>query len=227
MPLWSGKTRTEWQQGEGSERYQTELFEYVDHFYLRHLQRMPLHTPYAAITARVEEIVRQLPPFSCLAVVDQTGVGRPVVEQMFHLPMTPVTITSSQTGSHDRDGWRVGKRILVSNAQVLLQNKRLRAAKGLKLVDQFVAEMLAFRVKISAHGNQISEAREGAHDDLVLAVCLAVWWGTRQQTGWLPNAPCPDLDEDGAPHQKARQPQDIVSAETDPGLAGAIRRYGR
>lgn len=201
-------------------------FQYQDHFHLRQLERLKLGSPYQAIVDRTAEILSKLPPYSSVAVVDQTGVGRPVVEQMAHLPIVPVTITSGQSFHADHDGWKVAKKVLVSNAQVLLQNGRLKVAGKIKIVRDFVAEMAAFRVKLSAASQTFESHREGVHDDLVLAVCLALWWGSQRQTGWLPNPPFPDLDDDGAPHPRAGQPQDLVVDE-DAEFAAARKRFAR
>lgn len=188
IPVFTGETRDSYAP---TGLNQHRLYRYEDRFHLGLLERMPLHTPYAAIGARVGEILHRAND-TASAVIDQTGVGRPVVEQMQHLPIVPVTITSGQGTNCDYDGWKVGKKVLVSNTQVLIQNGRLVIASKLPLVEEFVREMLAFKVKLSAAGNQSFEAwREGVHDDLVLAVCLAAWWASRVSTGWIhlpPNA---------------------------------------
>ena len=45
---------------------------------------------------------------------------------------------------------------------------------------ELMQEMRAFRVKITRAANETFGARrEGDHDDLVLAVALAAWWGER------------------------------------------------
>lgn len=57
--------------------------------------------------------------------------------------------------------------------------ERLRIAAGLTEGATLVNELLNFKVKVNiATGNESFEAwREGVHDDLVLAVAMAVWWG--------------------------------------------------
>jgi hypothetical protein len=63
--------------------------------------------------------------------------------------------------------------------QVLLQTERLKVAGKLKLGPVLSQEMLNFRVKIdpmTAH-DSYSAWREEDHDDLVLSVALAAWWG--------------------------------------------------
>lgn len=205
-------------------------FEYVDHFELRLLERLPLQSTYASAVDRASAIVNKLPAYSSVVVVDQTGPGRPVVELMEHeaLPLCPVTITAGHSINRDVFGWKVPKRILVSNTQVLLQNGRFKVVPKLKLAKNFTSEMMAFRAHKSKAkiDHESFEAREGAHDDMVLAVCLALWWGTHRQTGWLTTPPYPDFDEEGKPHPKAGQPQDIVEEMEDEYMLAARKKYG-
>lgn len=75
------------------------------------------------------------------------------------------------------------KRDLVSTLQVLFQSGRLKVAGGLKLAPVLVEELLNFKVKINvktAH-DSYEAWREGIHDDLVLAVALACWYGERHK----------------------------------------------
>jgi hypothetical protein len=70
----------------------------------------------------------------------------------------------------------VSKHDLVSVAQVALQNGRLRIAEKLPDAAVLVKELQNFQVKITDMGNDTYGAwREGPHDDLVLAVALALW----------------------------------------------------
>ena len=66
-------------------------------------------------------------------------------------------------------------------AQVLLQSGRLKVAESLPLAPTLVSELLNFRVKIgplTAH-DSYGAWREGQHDDLVLALACAAWYGER------------------------------------------------
>ena len=42
-------------------------------------------------------------------------------------------------------------------------------------------------IALSARGHATFEAASGSHDDLVMALCLAVWWGERDDPldAWL------------------------------------------
>ena len=49
------------------------------------------------------------------------------------------------------------------------------AAKGLALAGALMVELQGFQVRLTAKGHDVYAARAGEHDDLVLAVALAVW----------------------------------------------------
>lgn len=147
----------------------------------RDLRRFPLGTPYPQIVQQVEGILSAQPLRGCCAlVVDATGVGRPVVDlfRASGLALIGVTITGGDAVSQDESGYRVPKRDLVSALQVLLQSGRLKFAEGLPEVPTLVRELMAFQVKIDARTahDTYGAWREGAHDDLVLAVALAAWF---------------------------------------------------
>jgi hypothetical protein len=62
--------------------------------------------------------------------------------------------------------------------QVLLQSRRLQVAPTLPAAQTLVQELTTFQVKITPTANEAFGAwREGAHDDLVLAVAIAAWDG--------------------------------------------------
>ena len=49
-------------------------------------------------------------------------------------------------------------------------------------MDTLIQELSNFKVKITTKGNDTYEAwREGQHDDLVLSVALACWYGENTQ----------------------------------------------
>jgi hypothetical protein len=112
--------------------------------------------------------------------VDATGVGAAVVDMLRRSGLTfdAVTITGGDTETQsDYDSYRVPKRDLVGNLQVLLQSGRLKIVRSLEHAETLRAELLNFRVKINvATAHDSYEAwREGDHDDLVLAAALAAW----------------------------------------------------
>lgn len=152
---------------------------------LRHLQRFALGTPYTEIVPAVVRLADTGRLRGSPLVVDQTGVGRPVVDLLRRTPgagrVVPVTITAGEKATQTADGsWHVPKKDLVSRLQLLLQAGRLKIAKALPEADVLVRELEAFQVRITAAAHETFGARrEGAHDDLVLAAALACWWAAR------------------------------------------------
>lgn len=149
---------------------------------VRHLQRFQLGTVYPVIVDEVAGLMSRLPEYPELAV-DATGVGRPVVDLITARGLRPyaVTITGGDTATHDGLNWRIPKRDLVGAVAVALQTGRLKIASGLPDAATLTRELLNFKVTIdpkTAH-DSYSSWRESDHDDLVLAVALAVWSADR------------------------------------------------
>lgn len=153
-------------------------------YHVRHLERPRLGTPYPAIAERVRQLLTTEPLRGrAVLVVDATGVGAPVVDLLRRAGLSPVavTITGGDAAAREGDGYRVPKRDLVSTVQVLLQTGRLKVAAGLPEAKALAEELLNFQVRIdpkTAH-DSYGTWREGTHDDLVLAVALACWYGER------------------------------------------------
>lgn len=162
---------------------------------LRHLERVPLGTPYPEVVARVRRLLQtEAMGGHCDLVVDATGVGRPVVEMLELADLgcwvRPVVVTGGRHESVE-GGWaHVPKRDLMSRLQVLLQGDRLKIAERLEYSAALVKEMAEMRVKVTQAGNeQYGAWRKGAHDDMVFAVALACWgeekaWGPARAGYW-------------------------------------------
>ncbi|VVB63400.1 Uncharacterised protein [uncultured archaeon] len=119
-------------------------------------------------------------------VVDQTGVGAPVVDLFRDAGLQPlgVLIHGGDNVSYENGTCRVPKRDLVGVLQVLFQSGQLKISSKLALASVLQSELLNFRVKIdpiTAH-DSYSAWREADHDDLVLSVAMAAWWG--EQNPW-------------------------------------------
>ena len=149
---------------------------------VRHLERFELGTSYPAICKRVVELFAEPPLKYRTLIVDQTGVGRPVVDMLRRARpkacIRPITITSGNAVVPDGAGYHVPKKDLVSAMQVVFQSRRIQVARSLPNAAVLMKELESFRVKITTSGNETFEAwRDRDHDDLVLAVAMAVWMG--------------------------------------------------
>jgi len=150
---------------------------------LRMIERLPLDTKYTEVVERVKAIFaspQMIRPKTL--VLDNTGVGRAVFDMFVKAEMDPVgiTITGGQEVNQTGREYRVPKRDLVMTLKVVYQNRRLRVAKDIREAETFVHELQSFRIKVSLGGHDSYEAwREQDHDDLVLAVAIAAWYGER------------------------------------------------
>jgi hypothetical protein len=152
-------------------------------YHVRHIERYPLGTPYPSMVNRICTTYGhpQLRWSQRVLVIDATGCGRPVADML--KPCHPITVSihGGDTVHHTGRHYRVPKRDLISCAQVLFQQRRLQLAEALPLTPVLEQELLNFRMRIdplTAH-DSYSAWREGQHDDLVLALSLAVWWGEK------------------------------------------------
>src|SRR5262249_43182914 len=160
-------------------------------FQVGHLERLPLNTSYLQI---VSHVMRQMarPPLAGKSelVIDHSSVGRTVFDLFVGRGITPVgvTITGGDTVTHDGPCWRVPKLILVSRVQALLHSGQLKIHRSLPDAPALVAELQDFRADVTDGGHWTFNARSGKHDDLVLALAIALWrsfGGDGQGTGLL------------------------------------------
>jgi hypothetical protein len=160
-------------------------------FGARYLRRWPLGTAYRAVVTEAARVFKDpaLAGMERYFVVDATGVGRPIVEMLDELKLDPIAVTI--TGGFDVtvvrptkgqqplavEAYHVPRRDLISTGQVLLQAKRLKIAEGLTEGEQLVQELLSLRRKLTEKGETFEPEGTGGHDDLVMALLLACWYG--------------------------------------------------
>lgn len=146
-----------------------------------HLERLRLGMPYPQQVDRLEALLSREPlcRLSPCVLVDYTGVGRPVFDMFAGRPALRrargVVITGGRETNGNAAGWSVPKGELVSKLQALLHSGDLRIAGSLPDAAVLARELQDFRVRFTEAGNATFNAREGAHDDLVLALALAVF----------------------------------------------------
>jgi hypothetical protein len=159
----------------------------------RGLRQFHLGTPYFQQAEQLRVLAKTVPsmPGSVL-VVDHTAVGIPVLEifRNANLPFSiwGITITGGNKVSMEEFGnVHVPKKHLVGSLVSVFQSKRLEFAPSAHAAI-LVKELQNFKIKLTTTGNeQFEHWREGDHDDLVLAVAMAVWFGE--------NFPCGTLDD--------------------------------
>jgi hypothetical protein len=178
--------------------------DYLNRWECRALKRYKLGTPYLSIVADVLRICDrpELRPRPRL-VLDATGVGVAVVE-MFTRALVDypdvechsISITAGEGFSAvanltranmvARGQWRVSKIQLIAAIREVLESRRFKVSKDpvtrkpIEFAEVLVRELTNFREKITESANMTYEARQGQHDDLVLATCLPIWLGSQR-----------------------------------------------
>lgn len=146
--------------------------------FLGHLQRWPLGTSYVKMAEDMAALL-SLPPLrgDTTLALDETGVGKGVCDifDRLGLDILRVTITSGEQRTQERRSYHVPKKDLVGGLLVLLEQRRLHVAQSLPEASSLVNELMNYRQRRSATGYQSFDAREGQHDDLVLAAALSAW----------------------------------------------------
>jgi len=147
-----------------------------------HLERYPIGTSYFDIA---EEIAGRFedPRLKIRGklVVDQTGVGKPVMDILRKFGMRPIGITI--TGGYDvnedgHGGFNVPKRDLVSALVSMYYGNLIAVMGSLKAAPEFNNELQHFSVKQNkSTGFESFEPDEAnVHDDLVISVALIAWY---------------------------------------------------
>lgn len=151
---------------------------------VRGLHRLPLGTPYTEIPRALARRLTREPLKSHVALaIDATGVGAPVVdlfrEQLPNVNIFAITITggTSVTGTHKDP--HVPKRDLIGTSSVIFEQQRIRIAASMRHAETLRDELLAYRRSTTDRGTDTYAAASGSHDDLVLALSLALWTAER------------------------------------------------
>jgi hypothetical protein len=153
--------------------------EVLEQFHVRHLQRLPLGLSYVEQSHHTAGLLRREPlSGACDFAIDETGVGRPCGDIFETAGLRPIRITitsgDAQTQKAPRR-WHVAKQILISALDARLHTGELKIAPALTEAGTLREELREFRRHVSSAGRFSYEARVGKHDDLVLAIALALW----------------------------------------------------
>ena len=153
---------------------------------LRHIERIPLKTPYDQIVRYLRSFVTR-PAFEdrkIYLVVDASGIGRPVYDLILanHMPVTPypVVITGGDRVTYAYPFYNVPRKELLTNLRILLETRKLHITRRAPESEALLHELTTFR----------SRANTG-HDDLVFATALAAWKAA---------SPAPIIYEQTRPH---------------------------
>ena len=167
-------------------------------FSVGHLERLPLDTPYPSVVRHVLALALR-GNFRATndgpeIVIDFTGVGRPVFDMFKQhdgfnaFDVYGVSITAGDTTTKEgRVSW-VPKRLLISGLMAALHDGRLKILKTLTDAAALIEELQSFQATVTESGYWRFGARAGKHDDLVLALAIAVYRASESYTSsrvWL------------------------------------------
>ena len=160
-----------------------------DRYEIRSIERPRLRTKYPKIIKRVGEIrdyiaqqTGEIPEIR----LDVTGVGRGLFDEFTRCGVVTkaCTIVAGEESSIVEDSMEVelhiGKRALVGRLNVLLEGRRIGYDKGSPLGKKLKEELHRFLIRVNKNATAIFEAQSGFHDDLVIALALAVWEGKQK-----------------------------------------------
>lgn len=161
------------------------------------MKRFPLKTSYVSI---VKEISNRLkyPPFDAIQfprgmtrpvevpiylTFDKTGVGSAVAELLkndrfldSHLEeLRAVNITSGREPSEGNDALNIPKRDLIMATLIAFEKGNIQFAADIPELSLLIDELQNFEMRFTARGNDTYSAKGASHDDLVLALSLALW----------------------------------------------------
>jgi hypothetical protein len=142
---------------------------------LNNLERLPLGLPYTEIVKRIVRLEQSVHPR--YVMVDAGGPGRPVIDMMQAGGLAPTPVSMIGRGRVKRNSggsWIIPEAALMERMASAMEQGKLKIACDRAMADALMDEMRAFVRAITQHGNVTIEARR-THDDLILAVALALW----------------------------------------------------
>ena len=170
--------------------YNSEIPYFPTSHHIRHLERLKLGMSYVEQAGYVHQLMHTSPLQQAELIIDATGVGRACLDLFCAAGLRPigVSITSGDSVTRERlspNHWHVAKIQLISPLQAALHSGDLKIAADLPETQTLISELSNFQASFTASGYAKFGARQGKHDDLVLACAIALWWSkesTRHKT---------------------------------------------
>lgn len=149
---------------------------------VRYIRRLPLGTSYPDVALHVADLLCSplLKERKVRVLIDVTGVGRPVYEDLKkeiglrkearHVQIQPISFVHGER--YNRALGTLGKAYLVSRLQSLLQGRRVHAPDTPEM-KATLDELRVYEIKVSNEGKDTYGASIGKHDDLATALGLS------------------------------------------------------
>jgi len=156
-------------------------------FELTDYERVPLQTRYPQIVTHVSKLYRRMEKEAgeLFLLVDRTGIGRAIWDMFQEAGLDPVGVTMT-AGHQVTDGdqpytCNVPKIDLVHSLLRLLEQDRIKISTDNQFFLPFRRELSEYKIKpsLSRPGSVTLEAaRDGDHDDLIIAASMCTWAAT-------------------------------------------------
>ncbi len=161
------------------------------------MKRFALKTSYVSIVREISNRLRQ-PPFDSwqdykgvrhpakiplYLTYDKTGVGAAVAELLQNdqflasrlEELRAVNITAGRDVNETSDALNIPKRDLIMATVIAFEKEQIEFAGDLPELVLLVAELQNFEMRFTAKGNDTYSATGANHDDMVIALSLAVY----------------------------------------------------
>ncbi len=179
---------------------------------VRHMESPPLGTEFLDVGARALQLARH-PRLQghCTIVADANGPGNPVVEYMSRPPLTaplvPVKTTSGHAMRKEGKYYNVSKSVLMDRLEYALRMKKVRIQQ-LPLTEPLLRELTLLEREERRSGNVVfSTPSARVHDDLAMALAMAVWWAWEVHGHYLKReGPIPLVSDAGMMHVTHQHP---------------------
>jgi len=146
-----------------------------------YLHRFRLKTPYPSVVSWVSNFLYlTFSQNEYILLVDYTGVGKPVVDLLREndLPLVAINISGGIAARwHGMTEASVPKTELITAMSIVMQEYRIKIPNDIDLADQIKKEFINFKLRINKNANTTFSAAHGYHDDIVLSMSLAIWYG--------------------------------------------------
>jgi hypothetical protein len=117
--------------------------------------------------------------YSPVFVLDVGGVGKAIQDMMTaaDVSTTGIQYTGGAAVSREGGNYHVSKSFIVGKFLAAWDEGRVLMPANASFLDMFQSELKAFRGEMTSQGRAKFEAEQGEHDDMVMCVAQAVWWG--------------------------------------------------
>jgi hypothetical protein len=179
---------------------------------VRYVESPTLGTDFLDVGARALQLARH-PRLQgrCTIVADANGPGAPVVEFMtrppLNAPVIPVQTTTGQAMRKVGPNYHVSKSVFMDRLEYALRTKKLRMAQ-LPLTEELIRELTLLEREERGSGNVVFRSPSArVHDDLAMALAMAVWWAWEVHGHYLgQEGPIPLVSDAGMIQERHQHP---------------------